>query len=126
MDEIDMRTVEQLLAKQAEQSQKQIEQLLVKQNEEFKTFVGVLMENTDHKIALVAESHQALHDEIKATRTELKQEIELSNVKIDALNDKIGAVDEKLTKKIDAVSVDLKQHRKDTEAHHNVYCVKES
>ncbi len=91
------------------------EKLLVKQNEEFKTFVGVLMENTDHKIALVAESHLVLHDEIKALSRKTDERFDLVDFKIDTLNGKI-----------DAVATDLKDHRKDTEAHHNVYCVKES
>jgi len=122
MDEKDKIFFEQLLVKQDQKTEqriarqdKKIEQILAKQNEEFKTFVGVLMENTDHKIALVAESHQVLHEEIKALGRKTDERFDLVDFKIDTLNDKI-----------DGVATDLKAHRKDTEAHHNVYCVKES
>ena len=120
-----------------EKDRRFFEQLIKKQNEEFKQFVGVLMENTDHKIALVSESHQALHEEIKSLSRKTDERFDLVDFKIDTLNDKIDAVDEKLTKKIDsvelnltqhidAVATDLKAHRSDTEAHNNIYRVKES
>ena len=131
-----------------EKDRRFFEQLIEKQNEEFKKFVGVLMENTDHKIALVSESHQALHEEIKSLSRKTDERFDLVDFKIDTLNDKIDAVDEKLTKQIDAVdkkltkkidavelnltqhidavATDLKAHRSDTEAHNNIYRVKES
>jgi len=97
----------------------------------------ILLEDISSKFELVLEGHEVLHSEIRATRTELKQDIELCNFKLDTLNSKIDAVDERLSNKIDAVderlsdkidvlSADLKAHRADTEAHHGVYQVKEA
>jgi len=115
MDDKDMRFFEQLLDRKTEQLRKDTEQILAQQNDEFKQFVGVLMENTDHKIALVAESHQVLYEEIKALSRKTDERFDLVDFKIDTVNDKI-----------DGVATDLKAHRNDTGAHHNVYCVKES
>ena len=75
----------------------------------------ILREDISSKFDLVLEGHEVLRSEIRETRTELKKDIELCNFKIDTLN-----------KKIDAVAIDLKAHRNDTEAHHGVYMVKES
>lgn len=41
------------------------------------------------------------------------------------LNDKIDSVEAGLSEKIDALATDISAHRKDTEAHHGVYRVKE-
>jgi len=97
----------------------------------------ILLEDISSKFDLVLEGHEVLRHEIRETRTELKKDIDLCNFKIDTLNQKIDAVDEKLSKKIDAVDEklskkidavadELKAHRADTEAHHGVYLVKES
>ena len=92
-----------------------------------KDHLEILLEDIRGKFDLVLEGHEVLRNEIRETRTELKQDIELCNFKIDTLNQKIDAVDVKLSKKIDAVAADLKAHRVDTEAHHGgVYLVKES
>jgi hypothetical protein len=117
-------------------------------------YVGTVYEDFQSKLDLVVEGQLTLHQEIHDTRTELKQDIELCNFKIDTLNTKIDNVEEKLTNKIDGVSadlkatddrlsekiddvearltekiggvaVDLKAHRADTEMHHGVYGVKE-
>jgi len=73
------------------------------------------MENTDHKIALVAECHQVFHEEIKALSRKTDERFDLVDFKIYTLNDKI-----------DAVATDLKAPRNDTEAHNDIYRVKES
>lgn len=101
-----------------------------------KEHLEVLLEDISGKFALVLEGHEVLRHEIRATRTELKKDIELCNFKIETLNAKIDAVDEKLSKKIDAVdeklsrkidavAEDLKAHRADTEAHRKGWWVGE-
>jgi cytochrome c556 len=102
-----------------------IQQLFETQTQQFQRHLSAVSENFDHKIGLIAEGHKSLRSEIRETRTELKQEIDLCNFKIDTLNQKIDGVDERLSKKIDGVAADLKAHRSDTEAHHGVYRVKE-
>ena len=107
-------------------------------------YVGTVYEDFQSKLDLVAEGQLTLHQEIRDTRTELKQDIELCNFKIDTLNTKIDnveakltekidgvaadlkATDDRLSKKIDGVAADLKAHRADTEAHSGVYQVRES
>ena len=79
-----------------------------------KEHLEVILESIDSKFNLVLEGHESLRSEIRESRTELKQEIDLCNFKIDTLNEKI-----------DGVAADLKSHRQDTEAHSGVYRVKE-
>jgi len=98
---------EQNMDQKLAQQTQVFDQKLVQQSQEFQRYVGVMTEGFRHELSLVAESHQVLHAEIKETRAELKQDIALCNFKIDA------------------VATDLKQHRQDTEAHNNIYCVKE-
>ena len=97
----------------------------------------VLLEDISGKFDLVLEGHAALDRKFDYKFDELNEKIEINSFKIDALNQKIDAVDarlskkidgvdEKLSKKIDGVAADLKAHRADTEAHHGVYRVKES
>lgn len=90
-----------------------------------KDYLEVILEDINSKFDLVLEGHAALDKKIDVKFDELSEKIELNSFKIDALNDKIDAVDAKLSKKIDAVAVDLKEHRADTEAHNNMYCIKE-
>ena len=90
-----------------------------------KDCLEILLEDIRGTAGLVLGGHTVLHNEIKETRTELKKDIELCNFKIDVLNDKIDAVDIKLSDKIDDVAADLKAHRADTEAHQGLYRVRE-
>ena len=104
----------------------------------------ILLESVDSKMQLVLEGYSVLANQIKDTKTELIERVDLVDFKLDVLNKKIDgvaadlkatdekltrkidAVDEKLTKKIDAVAADLKAHRSDTEAHNSgLYVVKE-
>ncbi len=92
--------------------------------------IEILLEEMNGKFDLVLEGHQTLQREIRETRVELKEDIELCNFKIDVLNTKIDGVaadlkatDQRLSVKIDGVAADLKAHRADTEAHHGVYRV---
>lgn len=85
----------------------------------------ILLEDISSKFDLVLEGHAALDKKIDVRFDELNEKIEHNAFMIDTLNKKIDAVDEKLSRKIDAVAVDLKAHRSDTEAHCSVYRVKE-
>ena len=84
----------------------------------FKHHVGTLAEDFQHKLDLVFEGQQMLAVKLEETRTELKEEIK----KVDQ---RLTVVEARLSAKIDSVSADLAAHRKDTEAHHGVYRVKE-
>ena len=78
-----------------------IAELFVKQNEQFQQYVGVIAENFDHKIAVVAEGHQMLAE-------------------------KLERVESRLGVKIDNIAAEVLAHRADTEAHDGLYRVKES
>jgi hypothetical protein len=74
----------------------------------------ILLEDMNSKFELILEGHAALDRKIDLKFDELSEKIEHNSFKIDTLH-----------KKIDAVAVDLKEHRSDTEAHRGVYRVKE-
>ena len=78
----------------------------------------------------------SLHKEIRDTREELCEKINLVDFKVEVLNQKIDGVHDqldqkidgveaRLTQKIDAVAADLTAHRRDTEAHPSLDKVKE-
>ena len=120
-----------------------------------KDHLEVLLEDIRSKFDLVLEGHDVLHREIITTREELReefrQEIAITNMKIDAVHDKLDAkidavhdkldakidavkteldtkidsAKEELGRKIDAVADDLAAHRADTESHRVLYTVKE-
>jgi hypothetical protein len=96
----------------------------------------ILLEDIRGKFDLVLEGHDVLHKEIRDTRKELCEKINLVDFKVGVLNQKIDGVHDKLDQKIDsvrdelgqkidAVAVDLAAHRRDTEAHPSLYKVKE-
>lgn len=74
----------------------------------------ILLEDISSKFDLVLEGHEVLRSEIRELSRKTDERFDLVDFKIDTLN-----------KKIDAVAVDLKAHRSDTEAHCGVYRVKE-
>jgi len=90
-----------------------------------KEHLEVILESIDSKFNLVIEGYNALDRKIDSVRDELKEDISLCNVRIDALSVKVDNVEKRLSEKIDAVATDLSAHRADTEAH-NIYRVKES
>ena len=90
-----------------EKDLKAIESLLEKQTTQFQRYLGIVEENFQHKLDLVVEGQQMLAERMDRMEVELKQEI----CKVD--------------QRVNAVAVDLSAHRKDTEAHHGVYRVKE-
>ena len=85
---------------------------------EFKHQLGIQTENFQHNLGILAEGHQMLSDKIDRVEVRLDQ-----NTKY--LERKICEVDANLSKKLDAVAADLKEHRADTEAHKKIYKVKE-
>src|SRR3990170_282957 len=112
-----------------------------------KEHLEILLEDIREKFDLVLEGHGALHKEIRDTREELCEKINLVDFKVETLNHKIDGVHDSLNRKIDgvqsnlnqkidgvrdelgrkidAVASDLTAHRRDTEAHTSVYKVKE-
>jgi hypothetical protein len=96
----------------------------------------ILLEDIREKFDLVLEGHDVLHKEIRDTREELCEKINLVDFKVGVLNQKIDNVETRLNQKIDnveaslgskidAVAADLAAHRRDTEAHPSLYKVKE-
>ena len=90
-----------------------------------KDHLEILLEDISSKFNLVLEGHDALRSEIREAREESNSKHDHTAFMIETLNRKIDDVDAKLSKKIDAVAVDLAAHRADTEAHHGIYRVKE-
>ena len=112
-----------------------------------KDHLEIILEDIRGKFDLVLEGHDVLRKEIKDTRAELCEKINLVDFKVEALNQKIASVEDnlnqkiagvkdslnqkidsvetRLSKKIDAISADLTAHRRDTEVHPSVYKVKE-
>jgi hypothetical protein len=85
----------------------------------------ILLEDIRGKFDLVLEGHDALHKEIRNTRQELCEQIKLVTFKVEAINQKIENVHDKLDRKIDSVrdelgnkidnvAADLAVHRRDT------------
>jgi septation ring formation regulator EzrA len=80
-----------------------------------KDHLEILLGDIREKFDLVLEGHDALRKDIRDTREELGEKINLVDFKVETLN-----------QKIDAVASDLTAHRRDTEAHPSVYKVKEN
>ena len=79
-----------------------------------KDHLEILLEDIRGKFDLVLEGHDVLHKDIRDSREELCEKVNLVDFKVDVLD-----------KKIDAVAADLSAHRRDTEAHPSMYKVKE-
>ena len=69
----------------------------------------IIFEDIRGKFDLVLEGHDALHKEIKNTRKELCEKINLVDFKVGALNSKIDNVEISLSKRIDNVEISLNQ-----------------
>jgi hypothetical protein len=67
----------------------------------------ILLENIDSKFNLVLEGYSVLAKEIKDTRSELKEDISLLDVKITALSRRVDSVEASLGARIDAVEASL-------------------
>jgi len=80
---------------------------LADQSADFHRWLGVQGDDLQHKLNLVGEGQQLLVE------------------RMDRMESRFGDRFERLERRVDAVAADLSAHRKDTEAPHGVYCVKE-
>ena len=85
-----------------------IKQLLEEQrkifSEDMRGYIGVLVEDFDSKIELIAEQHKSIMEVLREhTRqiTEIKEQIMQMNVKISEINIRLGHVEDNLRRKID-------------------------
>jgi len=74
-----------------------------------KDHLEILLEDIRGKFDLVLEGHDTLHKEIRDTREELCEKINLVDFKVETLNQKVDGVRDDLTRKIDGVRDDLNQ-----------------
>ena len=105
---------------------KEIEEIFVRH-------IGILSEDFQHKLDIVAEGHQMLSEKLDAVEGRLEKRIDgvesrLDRVesRLDRVEKKIDSTDAKLSKKIDDLSADLTAHRTDTEMHRAGYQVREN
>ena len=109
-----------------------------------KDHLEILLEDIRGKFDLVLEGHDTLRKEIRGTREELCEKINLVDFKVETLNQKIDGVESRLSneiratnqkidsvearlsEKIGAVAADLSAHRADTEGHRAGYQVSET
>jgi cell division protein ZapA (FtsZ GTPase activity inhibitor) len=118
MNENDFERIGQIIdsrLKRVDDRFEQMEALTVKQGEEFQRHLTVVADSFDHKIALLADGHRSLTEEVK----EIRETVERLDAKVDK-------VELRLTDKLNKIAEDLAAHRSDTEAHHGIYVVKES
>jgi hypothetical protein len=90
-------------------------------NEDFKRHVGILSEDFQHKLQLVAEGQQMLAEKMGR----MQKDIEEVDRKLDAGTAGLAGSMRQLDKKLDAVTVELAAHRTDTEGHKRGYIVSE-
>jgi len=83
---------------------------LQKMEDMLKRHLGVLSEDFQHKLGIVAEGQQMLVERLDRFEDHVEK-------RMDSLEHAIIGVDVKLSKKIDAVAADLTAHRADTESH---------
>ena len=74
-----------------------------------KDHLEILLEDIRGKFDLVLEGHDTLRQEIRDTREELCEKINLVDFKVETLNQKMDGVEKRLDKKIDSVRDDLNQ-----------------
>jgi len=72
-----------------------------------KDHLEILLEDIRGKFDLVLEGHDTLHKEIRDTREELCEKINLVDFKVETLNQKVDGVRDDLTRKVDGVRDDL-------------------
>ena len=97
---------------------------LQKMEEMLKRHLGVLSEDFQHKLGIVAEGQEMLAermDRFEQRMDSLENLVMHVDIKVDAvearLTKRIDGVENSLGKKIDAVAADLSAHRADTESH---------
>jgi len=136
MDDLDFERIEKLFLKlsadfdnkldrqsedfgnKLEQQSENFDKKLKLQSDELRRGFGAEFEDFQDKLELVVEGRQMVAEKLEATRSELKEEIQ----KVDH---RLTSVEARLVIKIDNMAAELSAHRKDTEAHHGVYRVKE-
>ena len=79
-----------------------------------------LIQTLNQKIDTVESNLSVRIDSVESSLSARIDSVELS------LSARIDSVEFNLAKKIDQVADDLSAHRTDTEAHHGIYCVKET
>lgn len=87
-----------------------------------KDHLEVILENIDGKFDLVLEGYSTLNKKIDVLAQRTDERFDLVDLKFDAVQQWM----DNLEKKIDTAAADLKAHRADTEAHGNIYQVKEN
>ena len=75
----------------------ELKKLLSKQSEEIKRHIGVLSEDFDTKIQLVAEQHGSIMEILKRST----QDIEVIKENIIAINIRLGHIGDQLQRKVD-------------------------
>ena len=100
------------------------------------SFKEEIIEAFDHRIGLSEERFQHSIDLLVEGQQTQVERMDRNDVRLDGIEEKvlgldlkIIALDSKVTSldvKLESVASDLKLHRRDTEAHHGVYRVKES
>ena len=83
--------------------------------EVFKHHIGILSDDFQHKLDIVAEGHQMLSEKLDRVESHLEQRINGVEKRID-----------RVEQKIDSVATDLAAHRADTESHRVGYRISES
>jgi hypothetical protein len=89
--------------------------------DDFRIQAGILSEDFQHKLQLVAEGHQMLAEKMDR----MHKDIEGVDRKADAGTVDLAGSIRQLDKKIDVVTADLAAHRADTEGHKRGYQVSE-
>jgi hypothetical protein len=84
----------------------------------FRHHIGILSEDFQHKLDIVAEGHEMLVERLENTRVELKEEIQ-------KVGQRLTMAEANLSQKIEGISADLAVHRGDTEIHRTHYEISE-
>ena len=84
----------------------------------FRHHIGILTEEFQHKLDIVAEGHEILADKIETAQNQLKGEIQ-------RIDQRLTMAEANLSRKIDAIYVDLAAHRDDTEKYRALYGISE-
>jgi len=90
---------------------------LQKMEEMLKRHLGVLSEDFQHKLSIVAEGQQLLVERLDRFEERVDTRMDALDHSIMRVDVKIDDVEKRMTKKIDAVAADLTAHRADTESH---------
>jgi molybdopterin-guanine dinucleotide biosynthesis protein len=92
----------------------------------------VLLESMDKKFDIVIEGYSTLNGKIDNLARRTDERFDLVDLKFEAMSKRIDDVEQSLSVRIDSVEAklkevgtDLKEHRADTEAHQDIYRVRE-